>query len=138
MEKDTRQKKKRGSHNPFSQLEGRHSYEPISDKTSDEGELIIDEDTKWIPTCKTTMETITEKDFMNHEGYLYFLKLEEHFDLAKKLAKEEAEEQGEIYEPFPPRRRCMECQVMDLTSHLDILDYVSIEDVFKDTNGEGA
>ncbi len=128
--------KKKYTHNPLkSKLI--HSYEPISKKTSEDGyELIIDKDTLWLPTCKTQEKEIKDSDLIRHEDYVFAQKLMEHRDLRTRIIIAKLEHGGELsleemrhYEMVSQIEECQECVVIDLCSHLDLLDFMPLEEI---------
>lgn len=129
-------KKKKYTHNPLTS-KVLHSYEPISQKTSDDGyELIIDKDTLWIPTCKTQEKTITDNDIIRHEDYVYAQKLLEHRALRTRVIVAKMEsgldvsiEELRHFEKSMEYKNCEECLVLDLTQDLDLLDFMPVEEV---------
>ena len=128
--------KKKYTHNPL-KSKVIHSYEPISKKTSDDGyELIIDKDTLWIPTCKTQEKELKDSDIVRHEDYVFAQRLMEHRDLRTRIIIAKLEHGGELsleemrhYEMASQIEQCEECLVIDLCSHLDLLDFMPVEEV---------
>jgi arylamine N-acetyltransferase len=115
----------------------RHSYEPISQKTSDDGyQLIIDDETVWIPTCKINEKNLKENDIVKNELYQNSLEYMRRFHMHIKIiiAKINAGVEITLRDEALLRRlekieECQECVVMDLTSHLDLLDFMSADEV---------
>jgi hypothetical protein len=128
--------KKKYTHNPL-RSKVIHSYEPISQKTSDDGyELIIDNDTLWLPTCKTQEKEIKDSDLVCHEDYVYAQRLMEHRALRTRIIIAKLEQGDEVtleemrhYEITSQLKQCEECVVIDLTSHLDLLDFMPVDEV---------
>ncbi len=128
--------KKKYTHNPL-RSKVIHSYEPISQKTSDDGyELIIDKDTLWLPTCKTQEKELKDSDLVRHEDYVFAQKLMEHRDLRTRIIIAKLEHGGELsleemrhYEMVSQIEECQECVVIDLCSHLDLLDFMPLEEI---------
>ena len=119
----------------------RHSYEPISQKSSDDGyELIIDDETVWIPTCKINDKNIKENDIVKNELYQNSLEHMRRFHMHIKIiiSKINAGVEITLRDEALLRRlekieECQECLVMDLTSHLDLLDFMSADEVISNT-----
>jgi hypothetical protein len=117
----------------------RHSYEPISQKSSDDGyQLIIDDETVWIPTCKINDKNIKENDIVKNELYQNSLEFMRRFHLQIKVvvAKIEAEAELTLRDEALLRRlekleNCQECEVVELTSHLDLLDFMSADEIIE-------
>jgi hypothetical protein len=117
----------------------RHSYEPISKKTSDDGyQLIIDDETLWIPTCKINDKNIKENDIVKNELYQNSLEFMRRFHTQIKVivAKIEAEQELTLRDEALLRRlekleNCQECEVVELTSHLDLLDFMSADEIIE-------
>jgi hypothetical protein len=115
----------------------RHSYEPISKKTSDDGyQLIIDDETVWIPTCKINEKILKENDIVPNELYQNSLEFMRRFHMQIKIvvAKINAEVELTLRDEALLRRlekieECRECEVVELTSHLDLLDFMSPEEI---------
>jgi hypothetical protein len=115
----------------------RHSYEPISKKTSDDGyQLIIDDETLWIPTCKINEKNLKENDIVPNELYQNSLEYMRRFHINIKYVIEKINEGKEItvrdealLRRLEKIEECEECVVMDLTSHLDLLDFMSADEV---------
>jgi len=135
--------KKKYTHNPL-KSKFIHSYEPISQKTKDEYELVIDKDTLWVPTCKTKEgNLITDADLIAHEDYLYAQRLMEHRDLRTRIIIAKLAHGGELtlsemrhYEAVSELEDCQECLVIDLCSHLDLLDIMPLEEVLYKSKDE--
>ena len=117
----------------------RHSYEPISKKTSDDGyQLIIDDETLWIPTCKINEKNLKEDDIVKNELYQNSLEFMRRFHTQIKvvIAKIEAEQELTLRDEALLRRlekleNCQECEVVELTSHLDLLDFMSADEIIE-------
>lgn len=117
----------------------RHSYEPISKKTSDDGyQLIIDDETLWIPTCKINEKNLKENDIVKNELYQNSLEFMRRFHTQIKvvIAKIEAEQELTLRDEALLRRlekleNCQECEVVELTSHLDLLDFMSADEIIE-------
>lgn len=117
----------------------RHSYEPISKKTSDDGyQLIIDDETLWIPTCKINEKNLKENDIVKNELYQNSLEFMRRFHTQIKVivAKIEAEQELTLRDEALLRRlekleNCQECEVVELTSHLDLLDFMSADEIIE-------
>jgi hypothetical protein len=115
----------------------RHSYEPISKKTSDDGyQLIIDNETVWIPTCKINEKILKENDIVSNELYQNSLDYMKRFHLQMRVIFSKIEEGLELTlrdEALLRRleriEECRECEVVELTSHLDLLDFMSPEEI---------
>lgn len=115
----------------------RHSYEPISKKTSDDGyQLIIDDETLWIPTCKINEKNLKENDIVPNELYQNSLEYMRRFHINIKYVIEKINKGKEItvrdealLRRLEKIEECEECVVMDLTSHLDLLDFMSADEV---------
>ena len=128
--------KKKYTHNPL-KSKVIHSYEPISQKTSDDGyELIIDKDTLWLPTCKTQEKQIKDSDLIRHEDYVYAQRMLEHRALRTRIIIVKMEsgldvsiEELRHFERSVEYKRCEECLVLDLTQDLDLLDFMPVEEV---------
>jgi hypothetical protein len=119
----------------------RHSYEPISQKTSDDGhQLIIDDETFWIPTCKINEKNLKENDIVKNELYQNSLEYMRRFHLQIKVIIAKIDEGAELtlrdealLRRLEKIEECQECVVMDLTSHLDLLDFMSADEVMSNT-----
>ena len=117
----------------------RHSYEPISKKTSDDGyQLIIDDETLWIPTCKINEKNLKENDIVKNELYQNSLEFMRRFHTQIKvvIAKIEAEQELTLRDEALLRRlekleNCQECEVVELISHLDLLDFMSADEIIE-------
>jgi arylamine N-acetyltransferase len=117
----------------------RHSYEPISKKTSDDGyELIIDDETMWIPTCKINEKNLKENDIVKNELYQNSLEYMRRFHMHIKIiiAKIDAGVETTLRDEALLRRlekleNCQECEVVELTSHLDLLDFMSADEIIE-------
>lgn len=117
----------------------RHSYEPISEKSSDDGyQLIIDDETVWIPTCKINDKNIKENDIVPNELYQNSLEFMRRFHMQIKIvvAKINAEVELTLKDEALLRRlekleNCQECEVVELTSHLDLLDFMSADEIIE-------
>jgi arylamine N-acetyltransferase len=115
----------------------RHSYEPISKKTSDDGyELIIDDETMWIPTCKINEKNLKENDIVKNELYQNSLEYMRRFHMHIKIIIAKIDEGVEttlrdeaLLRRLEKIENCQECEVVELTSHLDLLDFMSADEV---------
>lgn len=112
---------KKFKHNPFdTKGKGIHTYEPIGFVT-EEGEILINEETVWAPTC--TSGTITEeelpKHLMSNSSYQFFRKL-----LNMRIGD------------GTPHRECADCAVINAQEFLDMLDIMSIDEIFNELDAE--
>jgi hypothetical protein len=109
--------KKKFKHNPFdTKGKGIHTYEPIGFVT-DEGEVLINEETVWIPTCYGGKELDEEEltyALMSNSSYDFFMKL-----LGMKIGKMDS-----------PHRECADCAVVNAQMWLDMTDIMSVEEIF--------
>jgi hypothetical protein len=109
--------KKKFKHNPFdTKGKGIHTYEPIGFVT-DEGEILINEETVWIPTCYGGKQ-LDEKELtyalMSNASYDFFMRL-----LGMKIGT------------GAPHRNCPDCAVINSQDWLDMSDYMTLEEIFQ-------
>ena len=113
--------KKKFRHNPFdTKGKGIHTYEPIGFVT-DEGEVLINEETVWTPTCAGG--EVTEEELpnflMSNSSYNFFLKL-----LNTRIGD------------GTPHRECADCAVINAQDWLDMTDIMSLEEIFEELDRE--
>ncbi len=93
-----------------------HSFEPQSEKVVDD-ELIIDEETIWIPTCELGNPNAPK---LPNDLYKKILAMYRVAEAKSKNPKE-----------------CVECAVMNFRDELEMLDFMPLKEVlFDDTPDE--